>query len=101
MESRKKRLYYINRSLDEPRRIVGLPTDEFVTGMIVFVVLLALKKSLLAFLSGVIVIAIIRYFKKGKGSGWLLSLIYWHFPKWISKLWMKHTPPSENREYIS
>lgn len=97
----KRSLYIVCKTLDQPARIIGLPMDEFILMAIVSSVFFILGKPILAMILGLLTIISIRVMKRGQGSGWLINIIYWYMPDFMLKAFIRFTPPSHKREWIS
>lgn len=89
--------YFICKKIDEPRRFVGLTLDEIVPIVTISVLGFILGSMITGFVSAGIVWGLIRHFKKGQGTGWLLSLLYWHLPLPL----FSKTPASAARHWLS
>lgn len=97
----KRSLYLVCKTLDEPIRIVGLPLDEFIVTAIISGVFFISGKIILAMVSIVLTIVLLRVMKKGQGGSWLLNICYWYLPSFMSKPILRFTPESHRREWIS
>lgn len=94
-------LYRVCRTLDEPTRVFGLPFDEFTPAAILFITFFSLGKVITGIAFAFTVIAAIRALKRGKGSGWVLSVLYWNLPAGLMNILLKGTPKSQYREWVS
>ena len=97
----KKSLYIVQKTLDEPTRIVGLTLDEFIPAALMALILFLAGNPLSSLVVGLMVVVAMRIAKKGQGASWLLNLMYWYLPKCFMKYVLPKTPASENREYIA
>lgn len=94
-------LYRVCRTLDEPIRVFGLPFDEFTPAAMLFLTFFSLGKVITGITSAVTAVVTVRALKRGKGSGWVLSVLYWHLPAGLMRVLLKGTPKSQYREWIS
>ncbi|AVE61461.1 type IV conjugative transfer system protein TraL [Citrobacter farmeri] len=101
MENDKDHLKYrFPKTLDVETKIIFFSIDECI---------LALSPPLIAFIFfnaitvGMIIGAIlyiwIKHLKKGKGSRWLYSWLYWHMPDFVFSFY-KVVPPSSLRKWL-
>lgn len=97
----KEHLYKIPKSLDKPMRFLGLPVDEFVVGFLAAFIFFDVDKYFMALAVPAALIVVLRYLKKGNDSSWLINIAYWYLPSFVTRIFLKNTPPSENREYIA
>lgn len=97
----KRSLYLVPKTLDAPKRILGLPLDEFFSGAIFCVFFFVLGKLILAMILPVIMISAIKMLKDGQGSAWLMNICYWYLPKCVTAPLFRKTPASQHREYIA
>ena len=97
----KKSLYVVCKTLDQPIRIIGLPLDEFVITAIFSGFFIVVGKLILSMVVALISIILLRLMKRGQGSGWLINIFYWYLPQKLSKAFIRHTPASRHREWIS
>lgn len=100
MDERNREKYQFPVTLSNQQRWFGLPLDELIVYLPIAV--LAVFSSVLIFgLTLVFVFALIRKLKQGKGSSYLLSLLYWFLPHSISSLFLWALPPSYKRYWVS
>jgi len=92
--------YYIFKKIDDPKRYFGLLVDELLPPLFICLFAFFLGSLLVGLALAAIVFYLIRNFKKGQGSGWLLNFLYWHCPDWVFRVFMQGTPPSSNRHWI-
>lgn len=100
MDERFREKYAFPVTLSNQQRWFGLPTDEAI--IYIPLGLLAIFSSLLIFgltLLGVFIV--ITKLKRGKGSSYLLRVMYWFLPHGISSLFFMALPPSYKRYWIS
>lgn len=97
----KKSLYIVCKTLDQPARIIGLPIDEFILSATTTLVFLLLGKTILCWALGLAVLIFMKVMKRGQGSGWLINVCYWYLPAFILKMFLRFTPPSHQREWVS
>lgn len=97
----KRSLYVVCKTLDQPERIIGLPLDEFFITAILCGIFIFMGKLILAMGVAIITVVLMRVMKKGQGSGWILNVFYWYFPQSLTKAFIRFTPASHHREWIS
>ncbi|OGT34146.1 MAG: type IV conjugative transfer system protein TraL [Gammaproteobacteria bacterium RIFCSPHIGHO2_02_FULL_39_13] len=97
----KRSLYIVCKTLDQPVRVIGLPLDEFILMAAISGIFFMLGKPVLAAFLGLMTIIALRIMKKGQGSGWLLNVCYWYLPEIFLKAFLRFTPASHKREWIS
>lgn len=97
----KKSLYVVCKTLDQPTRIIGLPLDEFIMTAILSGIFVFMGKLILSIAIMILTIVLIRLMKKGQGAGWLLNVFYWYLPQNLTKAFIRFTPASQYREWIS
>ncbi|EGT3611237.1 type IV conjugative transfer system protein TraL [Morganella morganii] len=99
MDGKEKR-YIFPSTLSNQRRWMGLPIDEFC----VYVPLAAATVFSSLFIYGpILAVAIItvKRLKRGKGSSYLLNLVYWFLPKSVADFFIRSLPASHLRYWIS
>lgn len=100
MDERARDKYKFPATLSEQQRWFGLPIDEAI--LYIPLGLLAVFSSPFVFgLTLLLVFALIRKLKHGKGSSYLLSLLYWFLPQTASALFIWALPPSYKRYWVS
>lgn len=92
--------YYFCKLLDQDRRIIGLPSDEAIPLIACFLIFFLIKQLVMGFIVAAIILLVIRYFKRGQGSTWLINLCYWYCPASIMKLIFSSTPLSYYRHWL-
>ncbi|MFC1040037.1 type IV conjugative transfer system protein TraL [Pasteurella multocida] len=99
MDSNKEK-YLFPTTLSAQKRWFGLPTDEAI--ICIPLILLTVFSSMLVFGSTLIIVFLsIRKLKKGKGSSYVINLMYWFIPRSISSLFLWALPPSNFRYWIA
>lgn len=96
-------LFLILRHLDEPKRILGLTLDDCIIGgfFIFFAMISSNKVKIILFFIGVGLRMFVRKMKKGNPPSYLLMLMYWYFPHFLTKHFLKELPPSHQRYWVS
>lgn len=93
--------YRFPKCLDEEKRVVGLPLDEAIVVIGVFLVSFYLGMTVV----GIVVAAAawmgLRHLKKGENTFFLLYMSYWTLPKEISGVLFRKTPTSKIREWVA
>jgi type IV conjugative transfer system protein TraL len=89
--------YLIPSHLDAPNRFVYCTMLEWAIFSICVMFGLFLKSFGIGFLAGLSFILISKKIQERVGSSDILSMIYWHFPVWLSSF--KHFPISHKRDY--
>lgn len=97
----KPELYRLNHRIDEPARIVGLTIDEALPIIAVLGLALIFGAMVTGFLIAASFYCLMQSIKKGQGSGWLLCLMYWRLPHWVSRCFLKTMPPSHQRFFLN
>lgn len=97
----KRSLYVVCKTLDQPTRIIGLPLDEFVITAILSGIFVFMGKLILSMAIAILTVVLMRLMKKGQGAGWLLNVLYWYFPRHLTKAFIRFTPASHHREWVS
>lgn len=100
MDSQRSENYKFPATLSNQERWFGLPTDE----AIIFIPLILGAVFYSPYIFGPTLLGAfigIRKLKNGKGSSYLIRLIYWFLPKSISKIFLLALPPSYFRYWIS
>lgn len=99
--SSKRSLYLVPRSLDAQIRVLGLPLDEFIPACAMAIAFFLSKKILFSMAVPTVLVVFIKFLKQGQGSAFLVNVCYWFFPRLVMSNLLRHTPPSEDREYIA
>lgn len=96
----KKNRYIFPSTLSNPKRVMGLPIDEFC--IYIPLALAAIFANLFLF-TPILALAYIsvRKLKSGKGSSYLINLMYWFLPKTMADFFIRHLPASYKRYWIS
>ena len=97
----KRSLYVVCKTLDQPTRIIGLPLDEFIITAILCGIFVFMGKLILSMAIAILTVVLMRLMKKGQGAGWLLNVFYWYFPQHLTKAFIRFTPASHHREWVS
>src|SRR3989338_9717680 len=97
----KRSLYVVCKTLDQPICIIGLPLDEFLITTVIAGFFFIIGKLILSMVIGLLTVILLRIMKRGQGSGWLINVFYWYLPQKLSKAFIRYTPASKNREWIS
>ena len=98
--SQKDDKYLICKRIDEQRRLIGLPADEFIALMIPIVLCFFLGSLVAGFFLGFVSWMMIKHIKKGQGSAWFLNLIYWYLPSSILRGFLMITPASDQQHWL-
>ena len=99
MDGKKKR-YIFPSTLSNQRRVMGLPLDEFCI-YVPLAVAGIFSNPFLYFPILAIAYISIKKLKKGKGSSYLINLVYWFLPKSITDFFINALPASYLRYWIS
>ncbi|AOE42642.1 conjugal transfer pilus assembly protein TraL [Pantoea sp. AN62] len=92
--------YQFPETLNQQKRLAGLPTEEAVLiiacGVIgffcdMFIVMLIVAGALWL---------LVRHLKKGQGTWWLMNLLYWYLPTALLRLQFRRVPDSGNRHWM-
>lgn len=98
MDDQKK--YVICKYLDEQSLFIGMQYDEAVV-VIPLVIVGALSGHMLIFwFCAAVAFFGIKKLKKNKGSGYLLTLLYWHLPPGFSNWLLSHFSPGRKRYWV-
>lgn len=95
-----ERDYRINHRLDSPWRILGMTLDEGIPAIAVFIVSFLLSHMYIGLVIAVAWISFLKRIKKGRSDYFFMSLVYWHCPASISRLFLTRTPPAEKRFWL-
>ena len=93
--------YRLVSHLDEPKRILTLTMDELAVVGLSLMLLVVSNHKLIVITLGLLLFAVLRGLKQGRGPRHLLVLIYWHLPFWVGQLFVSHLPPSHARVWIA
>lgn len=92
--------YIILKYLDEERRILGLPIDEFIPITVIIVFGFIAKFLMLGILLSAVLFASVRSIKKNRGRCALMALIYWNGNESVGKTLFRSFPKSSDRYWI-
>lgn len=92
--------YVIFKYLDEERRILGLPLDEFIPITLLIIFGFMTKLLIVGILASGLLFAFMRNLKKNRGRCALLSLIYWNGNESAGKTLFPSFPPSAERYWV-
>lgn len=94
--------YVFPSTLNEQTRIFGLPLDECVIVLPLVLGGVTLGHTGAFLLSAVVLWLLIKHFKRGQGSSWLLNVAYWYLPTDIFKMvgTFKKVPDSSYRHWL-
>ncbi|HDX1172885.1 TPA: type IV conjugative transfer system protein TraL [Pasteurella multocida] len=99
MDSQRNK-YLFPSTLSNQMRWFGLPVDEAI--IYIPVGLLAVFSSMYIFAPTLLILFIlIRKMKRGKGSSYILCLMYWFLPHSVSNAFLYSLPPSYRRYWIN
>ena len=94
--------YQIMKTIDAPLRLLGLTLDEAIPSILCVVVFgFLMRQMLVAIIATALVLAVMRFLKRGRSGGFLLNAIYWKLPGVVFGSYLKRTPPSSDRHFIS
>lgn len=99
MDSENAKRYKIFKTLDQERRIFGLPPDEIIPAVLIFIIFLIFKQMFFAFIFSVAWVLFMRRMKKGNDSSWLIAIFYWHLG--IGNRFLYKMPSSKYVHWIS
>lgn len=92
--------YHFPETLNQQKRVLGLPTEEaFVIVACAGIGLLIDMFIVMLFVAGALWL-LIRHLKKGQGTWWLLNLLYWYLPTALLRLQFRRVPDSGNRHWM-
>lgn len=94
-------LYRLVSHLDEPKRILTLTLDELAVAVLSMMLLVVSNHKLLVGLLGLLLYAVLRALKQGRGPRFLLVLAYWYLPYGVSQMFVSNLPPSHARVWIA
>ena len=93
--------YRFPKCLDEEKRIVGLPIDEAIVVIGIFLVSFYMGMTVVGIVVATLSWMGLRHVKKGENTFFLLFLGYWVLPKEISGVLFMKTPTSKIREWVA
>lgn len=100
MNDNSRNKYRFPTMLSNQTRFLGLPLDE----AILFVpqgLLLVFYNFYVFSITLIVSFFVIRRLKKGKGSSYLLCVMYWFLPRSVTAFFITALPPSHLRYWIS
>ncbi|EQA15442.1 type IV conjugative transfer system protein TraL [Glaesserella parasuis] len=100
MSGNSREKYRFPTTLSAPERWFGLPTDEAII-CVPQALLAALYQPYVFFPTLFISFFLIRRLKNGKGSSYLLGVMYWFLPQSVSALFIRALPASYLRYWVS
>lgn len=100
MDNNSRDKYFFPETLSNQQRWFGLPLDELII-YLPFALGAIFSSHILFGLTLIALFALIRSLKRGKGSSYVLSLMYWFLPTGISRFFLWALPPSHFRYWIS
>jgi conjugal transfer pilus assembly protein TraL len=92
--------YQFPETLNQQKRIIGLPTEEAVVITACAGVGLLCDLFIVMLFVAAVLWLLIRYLKKGQGTWWLLNLLYWYLPTKLFRLQFRRVPDSGNRHWM-
>lgn len=92
--------YLFPETLNEQKRILGLPPEEFVVIFICGAAGFFYNMLLAMFVTGGGLWLLIRHMKKGQGSWWLINVCYWYLPTTLFRVQFRRVPDSGNRHWM-
>ncbi|UCQ29557.1 type IV conjugative transfer system protein TraL (plasmid) [Edwardsiella tarda] len=92
--------YIFPQTLTEQKRLIGIPLDEAVVGLIPALAGIYYNQGVAGLISGALLWFALTHFKKGKGSSWLYNMCYWHLPGFCFKGMYKVLPDSAWRLWL-
>lgn len=100
MSDNSRERYQFPTTLSNQERWFGLPADEAIP-CIPQALLAVLYQPYIFFPTLLLTFFTIRRLKKGKGSSYLLGVIYWFLPKGVSDMFIRSLPASYLRYWVS
>lgn len=100
MNSDSRKRYQFPATLSNQERWLGLTIDEAVI-FIPQAILMVFYNPYLFSITLLISFFSIRRLKKGKGSSYLLCVMYWFLPRSVTALFISALPPSYFRYWVS
>lgn len=95
----KKIRYIFPSTLSNEKRWFGLPTDEFCI-YLPLILATIFSSPFIYFPILAVLFFLIRKLKKGKGSSYLLNLMYWFLPKIVMDFFIRALPASYLRFWV-
>lgn len=92
--------YHFLNHLNEPKRILTLTLDELIMAVIGFMLLVMSNQKAVVSLLSFVLLAGLRYLKKGEGPKRLLVLAYWYLPKAVTQFFLPKLPASHHRVWV-
>ena len=92
--------FAIPKHLNKRKTVVGLPRDEVLPALGLFMVLFAMRHQLAAFILATIWFVVLRSIKRQFGDNAVQLCLYWWGSQWISTSIFKRTPASEKRYWV-
>lgn len=92
--------YAFPETLNEQKRILGLPPEEFVVLFSCGLAGFFYDMLLAMFVTGLGLWLLIRYMKKGQGSWWLINVCYWYLPTSLFRFQFRRVPDSSKRHWM-
>ncbi|CAM3825875.1 type IV conjugative transfer system protein TraL [Rouxiella silvae] len=87
-------------TINEQTRIIGLPVDEM------FLITTPILAGIGMNMGGQMCIVacllwlLVRYLKRGKGTYYMVDMLYWYLPSFIFRIFYRVIPDSGNRHWI-
>lgn len=100
MSDNSREKYQFPTTLSQQERWIGLPADEAIIFIPQFL-LAVLYQPFIFFPTLLFSFFLIRWLKKGRGSSYLLSLMYWFLPNFVSNILSLSLPASYLRYWVS
>jgi type IV conjugative transfer system protein TraL len=85
------------RYLNEPMRIMGLTVDDFAIGVISMLLLLGSEHKLFGIIFALSLVSALKVLKKGARPSFVLVLMYWYLPGFVTKVMGKSLPESAHK----
>ena len=93
--------YIICKTLDERGKFLWLPIEEIVPALTIGVTFLLMNSPMIGLTLGAAWFFGIRRAKGAQGATWLYSKIFWYGPSFLLQPFLKKTPMSDQRHWIS
>lgn len=97
----KNYFFSIPRHLNKGKSLAGLPRDEAIPALLIFVLFFAAKHYLIGLILASIWFMGLRYIKVQYGEHIIALSLYWWGSASLNKNIFKHTPASEQRYWLS
>ena len=92
--------YEVTRYLNKPRTLMKLEYDEIIPALVLFGFFWMLGSVIVGLVLAAAWISLLKKAKKGRGSGFLINLIYWYTPGLIHKtVLFQYSPTSDELEW--